>query len=127
MEWMLLPLKRYADFSGRSRRKEFWMFYLLMMMVLFGGFMLASLVSIISDTLSALVSGAMFLALLGMFIPMLAVQVRRFHDQDKPGWFVVLGMFIPFFAIVFMCMEGTKGPNKYGEDPKGTADLDTFR
>ena len=58
---------------------------------------------------------------LAMLVPSLAVQVRRFHDQDKSGWFVLLGL-IPYIGgivlIVFMCLEGTKGPNKFGPDPK---------
>lgn len=61
---------------------------------------------------------------LAVFIPSLAVQVRRFHDQDKSGWFVLLGL-IPFvgglIVLVFMVMEGTRGPNQYGPDPKSGA------
>ncbi|MFV0643224.1 MAG: DUF805 domain-containing protein [Sphingomonadaceae bacterium] len=64
----------------------------------------------------------LLLFILGSFIPMLAVQVRRFHDQDKSGWFVLLS-FIPFvgglIVLVFMCLEGTKGENQYGPDPSG--------
>lgn len=60
--------------------------------------------------------------LLGTIVPAIAVQVRRFHDQDKSGWFVLLN-FIPFIGglivLVMMCMEGTPGPNQYGPDPLG--------
>ncbi len=104
MEYMLMPLKRYADFSGRSRRMEYWMFVLFVTLVFIGG--IAFL-------------GIFYLAIL---VPMLAVQVRRFHDQDKSGWMVLLN-FIPYVGglvvFVFMCMEGTRGPNQYGPDPKG--------
>ncbi len=62
------------------------------------------------------------LALVGLaaIIPCLAVQVRRFHDQDKSGWFVLLG-FIPYvgslIVLVFMCLRGTPGANRFGPDP----------
>jgi uncharacterized membrane protein YhaH (DUF805 family) len=68
----------------------------------------------------------LFVGLIGIFvlaflIPGIAVQVRRFHDQDKSGWFVLLG-FIPYIGgiilFVFMCIEGTRGPNRFGPDPK---------
>lgn len=59
--------------------------------------------------------------ILGSFIPQLAVQVRRFHDQDKSGWFVLFN-FVPYIGgiivFVFMCIEGTQGDNQYGADPK---------
>jgi len=59
--------------------------------------------------------------MLGVLIPNLAVQVRRFHDQDKSGWFVLLGL-IPYIGglilLVFMLFEGTRGSNRFGEDPK---------
>ncbi|MFL0356037.1 DUF805 domain-containing protein [Erythrobacter sp. GH1-10] len=128
MEWMIMPLKRYADFSGRSRRKEYWMFLL-------GVVIAAILLSIVESILglSGMVGGLYgpltLLLVLGIFIPSLAVQVRRFHDQDKSGWFVLLG-FIPLvgglIVLVFMCLDGTRGPNQYGPDPKGFGDAETF-
>ncbi len=58
---------------------------------------------------------------LAVLIPSLAVGVRRMHDQDKSGWFILLGL-IPFVGplilLVFFCLEGTNGPNQYGPDPK---------
>lgn len=128
MEYMLMPLKRYVDFSGRSRRKEYWMFVL-------GVVIVAVVISIIESALGlgASVGGVYgplsLLLLLVIFIPGLAVQVRRFHDQDKSGWFVLLGL-IPFIGsiavLVFMCLDGTKGPNKYGADPKGGVSPEVF-
>lgn len=122
MEWMLLPLKRYTDFSGRSRRKEYWMYLL-------GVIIAAILISIVEGVvgLSGMVGGVYgpltVIFLLAIIIPSIAVQVRRFHDQDKSGWFVLLGL-IPFvgglIVLVFMCLEGTKGPNRFGPDPKGS-------
>lgn len=130
MEWMLMPYKRYADFSGRSRRKEYWMFTLFMVIVyvvlvsLGGG-----LGAAVNPNASMGISGILLLLfVLGSFIPALAVQVRRFHDQGKSGWWVLLG-FIPLgglIVLVFMCLDGDKGDNEYGPDPKGGVSTDVF-
>lgn len=135
MEWMILPLKRYADFQGRSRRLEYWMFTL--------GMSLAAVLVFVPFFIFAGARGglehggqptgdplagasAVLLVALGLFylvilIPSLAVQVRRFHDQDRSGWLILLGL-IPYIGglilLVFMCLEGTHGPNRYGPDPK---------
>jgi uncharacterized membrane protein YhaH (DUF805 family) len=137
MEWMLMPFKRYADFSGRSRRKEYWMYALMIAVVVFVleiiGFAMAGSGATVDPNTGMVTPGAasggglLVLALLGIFllatlIPSLAVMVRRFHDQDKSGWFVLLS-FIPFvggiIVLVFMCLPGTPGPNQYGPDPLG--------
>ncbi|MCF7221074.1 DUF805 domain-containing protein [Marilutibacter chinensis] len=125
MEWMLMPLRRYADFSGRSRRKEYWMFVLFQLIV-FAVLMIPVFAGI--DTqgggmgmLSKIGFGLMVIVALALIVPSLAVQVRRFHDQDKSGWFVLLGL-IPYLGglivLVFMCLEGTRGANRFGDDPK---------
>jgi uncharacterized membrane protein YhaH (DUF805 family) len=125
MDWMLMPLKRYADFNGRSRRKEYWMFALFTFIVYA---VLYALMFMGMDyetgqpgVLGMLAMGLLGLFALGVLVPSIAVAVRRFHDQDKSGWFVLLA-FIPFIGglilLVFMCLEGTRGPNRFGEDPK---------
>jgi uncharacterized membrane protein YhaH (DUF805 family) len=127
MEWMLAGWKKYADFSGRARRMEYWMFVLG---IIIGAIVLGIVEGILG--LSGMVGGLYgpltTLFLLACIIPSIAVQVRRFHDQDKSGWFVLLG-FIPIvgglIVLVFMLMEGTNGPNQYGPDPKGS-DAATF-
>lgn len=141
MEWMLLPYKRYFDFSGRSRRKEYWMFFLFVFIVEAVAF--AIIFSQMPFTEEAIMTmqtdgpSALFFwgfALLGIFglatiIPSIAVQVRRFHDQDKSGWFVLLN-FVPYIGplivLVFMFIEGTKGPNRFGPDPKDPASAAVF-
>lgn len=64
--------------------------------------------------------------LVALFIPSLAVQIRRFHDQDRSGWFALL-CFIPYIGgiilIVFMCIGGTRGPNRFGDDPREVSPL----
>lgn len=128
MEWMLLPLKRYADFSGRSRRKEYWMFVL-------GIFIAAILLSIIESAMgmAGMIGGAYgpltALFFLAILVPSIAVQVRRFHDQDKSGWFVLLAL-IPLLGsiavFIFMCLSGTRGPNRFGPDPKDPTSAEVF-
>lgn len=93
-----MPLKRYADFSGRSRRKEYWMFTLgliivyALVAVVFG---LGADPGSAGASLFSGVGGIILLVLVfGLLIPSLAVQIRRFHDQDKSGWFILLN-FIP--------------------------------
>ncbi len=128
MEWMLLPIKRYADFSGRSRRKEYWMFVLfnLLLLVAFGALMLVGAFVGRSDTGAP---GALFwialtlyvLVALALLVPSIAVQVRRFHDQGRSGWFWLMNL-IPYvgglIVLIFMCMEGEQGDNAWGTDPK---------
>jgi uncharacterized membrane protein YhaH (DUF805 family) len=120
MEWMLLPLKRYADFSGRSRRKEYWMFVLGMVIAVIALSIVERLVGL-GGMVGGVYGPLTVLFFLAIIVPGIAVQVRRFHDQDKSGWFVLLS-FIPFvgglIVLVFMCLEGTRGPNRFGEDPK---------
>ncbi|HZG46474.1 MAG TPA: DUF805 domain-containing protein, partial [Allosphingosinicella sp.] len=64
-----------------------------------------------------------------VFIPNLAVTIRRLHDQDKSGWFVLLALIPlvgPIILLVFYCIEGTRGPNRFGPDPKGPDVSRTF-
>ncbi len=118
VEYMTLPLKRYADFSGRSRRMEYWMFVVF-------GFVAGFIAGFIDGILG--MSGMLgpygpisLILILGIIVPSIACGVRRLHDQDKSGWFMLLGL-IPIANIVllvFMFLEGTKGDNQYGPDPK---------
>lgn len=125
MDWMLMPYRRYADFSGRSRRKEYWMFYLFTVLV----YVVASIIMTMGapsiDPATGQISGgsALYtvgLGLLGLFwlgtiIPAIAVSVRRMHDQDRSGWWILC----PIANIIFLFIDGTPGPNRFGEDPKG--------
>jgi len=113
MSWFIGALKKYATFSGRARRQEYWMFVLFY--VLFA--IVASLLDMVLGTVTIIT----LVYSLAMIVPMLAVLVRRLHDQDKSGaWFFIT--FVPIvgsiWLLVLTCTEGTTGPNKYGEDPK---------
>lgn len=137
MEWMLMPLKRYFDFSGRSRRMEYWMFILFQFIVFFVlTLLLLAFIPFAEITAAEQAGveppppGAGFWVLLGIImllwlafiVPTIAVTVRRFHDQGHSGWMYLLN-FIPFFGgiivLVFMFLDGNPGPNQWGEDPKG--------
>ncbi len=128
MEWMLMPLKRYADFSGRSRRQEFWMFQLFIFLVYIVFAVLAAIVGGgLGDSSGGGVIGGILgilflLFALGIMIPTLALTVRRLHDLDKSGWMILIGL-IPLIGsillLVWYCTQGTSGPNRFGEDPLG--------
>ena len=127
MHWMLMPLRRYAEFSGRSRRKEYWMFFLLNLLIglVVWGLLLATFVAGMSEEAMTVVMTPVFilygLVALAFIIPGLAVTVRRLHDTDRSGWNILLGL-IPIVGVilllVFYCTEGTPGPNRFGPDPK---------
>ncbi len=114
MEWYLKVVRdNYANFNGRARRQEYWMFSLFHVIAI-----------IVLAAVDGMVFGQMILTglyLLATLIPSLAVTIRRFHDQDKSGWFVLLGL-IPaigsIILLVFMCLEGTRASNSFGADPK---------
>lgn len=113
--WATLPIKRYTDFNGRSSRKEYWMFHLVFVAAA------ATWAVFTGIGTGAIANALLAIATLGLFIPHLAVQVRRFHDQDKSGWFALLNLIPyvgPLVAYIFMFLPGTAGDNRYGPDPK---------
>jgi uncharacterized membrane protein YhaH (DUF805 family) len=132
MHWMIMPFKRYADFSGRSQRKEFWMFILFNLMIILPLFIFIGMQSGAREKATDLKGSAKEMADIGVIVlmlyiaaiivPLIAVAVRRFHDQGRSGWFVLLS-FIPYVGLIvmvtFMALDGTPGPNRYGPDPKG--------
>lgn len=128
--WGTLPFRRYADFSGRSRRQEFWMFVLFQYVVAFAWGALVGIIMLLltladasEDTMMTIfyiliVPYALYS--LWAMIPGLAVAVRRLHDLDRSGWALLFGL-IPLVGgiilIVFYATEGTRGPNRFGPDP----------
>ncbi|WP_404812559.1 DUF805 domain-containing protein [Capnocytophaga canimorsus] len=105
MNWYLKVLKQYADFKGRARRKEYWMFTLFNSIVFFA---LGFIGGLIETTV--LVS----IYYLAIIVPSIAVGVRRMHDVGKSGWFIL----VPIYNLVLCLTEGERGPNQYGPDPK---------
>jgi len=113
MNWYLDVLKKYTQFDGRARRTEFWMFCLF-------NFIISIVLGIVGRVigLPTLLSAIYGLA---VFLPGLAVSVRRLHDTDRSGWWVLLAL-IPLVGaivlIVFAVQEGQAGQNQYGPNPK---------
>ena len=119
MKWFLKVLNQYADFSGRARRTEYWMFVLFNMIFAFAAM-------VIDNILGTAVEGVGYglvyaLYLLAMFVPGLAVTVRRLHDVGKSGWMYLI-LFIPIIGgiwfLVLMFTDGDSGTNEYGPSPK---------
>ena len=115
---MFEAFTKYAQFSGRSRRKEFWLFYLMLIIatvVLTGVDILIGAFDPVSGF--GLLSGIFTLAII---VPSLAVSVRRLHDTNRSGWWLLLSV-IPLLGtivlLIFWCMKGTQGQNDYGDDP----------
>lgn len=123
MEWYLKVLRQYADFKGRARRKEFWMFYLFNLLVIISMMLLSVLVSatIGVDLLHTIILVLLGLYYLAILVPTLAVTVRRLHDINNSGWMYFVS-FIPIIGgiwlLILLCKEGTNGYNDYGDDPK---------
>ena len=101
------PLKMYAEFKGRARRKEYWFFILFIFMI---NFILGFIGGVAHIDVSIITS----LITLGFFIPNIAVGVRRMHDSDHSGWWLLL----PIVNLVFLCFDSTKGQNRFGNCPK---------
>jgi uncharacterized membrane protein YhaH (DUF805 family) len=127
MNWYLKVLRQYSDFKGRSRRTEFWMFVIINILI-------AAVAAFIDRLFGITFSGGgyacapynMFgpihgLYMLAMFIPTLAVTVRRLHDTSRSGWMILVAL-IPviggIWLVILMLIEGTPGENRYGFNPK---------
>jgi uncharacterized membrane protein YhaH (DUF805 family) len=123
MEWYLLVLKRYAEFTGRSRRKEYWM-YTLYSIVIYVVLYTAGLVTLMRGNIYMVFFGLAFVYALAVLVPGLAVSVRRLHDIGKSGWFILICL-IPLVGgvilLVLMCLDSTPGDNQYGPNPKGVS------
>lgn len=122
MEWFLKVVKEhYADFNGRARRKEYWMFVLFQYIIVLAVYIVAIILSLIASTLGAIFTGVAGLAMLALLVPSIAVGVRRLHDIGKSGWMLLVCL-IPFIGsiwlLIMLCTEGQKGDNEYGPDPK---------
>src|SRR5580693_10051112 len=112
-------LKNYARFSGRATRSEYWYFFLFCFLVQIAAGILDAVIGGVTQTPVTLFDPLLRLAL---FIPSLAVEVRRLHDVNRSGWwllmyFTIIGIIYPL--LVWKCTKGTEGDNRYGPDPMG--------
>ena len=113
MNGYLATLKKYADFNGRARRTEYWLFVLFSMVIA----MVLGVVDYVLGTPGII--GLIFA--LAILIPSIAVGVRRLHDTDRSGWWLLIA-FIPILGtialLIFLLLDGTPGDNRFGANPK---------
>jgi uncharacterized membrane protein YhaH (DUF805 family) len=114
MTWYLAALKKYAVFSGRARRREYWMFFLF-------NLIFALILGFASGFIGAALGAGMAISNipniiydLAVLIPGIAVAVRRMHDSGRSGWWIIL----PLVNLVFLCLDSQPGANEYGPNPK---------
>ena len=107
MNYYFDVLKKYAEFNGRARRKEYWMFTLINVII-----------SVVLGIISGLISPSMDILgtiyTVAVLLPSIGVAIRRMHDVGKSGWYIL----IPIYNIILACTDGEKGTNIYGADPK---------
>jgi uncharacterized membrane protein YhaH (DUF805 family) len=101
MNYFLKVLQQYADFEGRARRAEYWYFTLFSVLISIGLGLVGAMMK--TDVIGNIYS-----------LASIAVGIRRMHDVDKSGWYIL----IPIYNLILACTEGTRGPNQYGSDPK---------
>jgi uncharacterized membrane protein YhaH (DUF805 family) len=122
MNWFLEVLKKYAVFNGRARRKEYWFFYLFYIIFIIVLVMIDGVTGTLDEGTGIGVLSGIFI--LAMLIPGIAVTIRRLHDTDRSGWWILISL-IPFIGgiwlLVLMVLDGTPGQNQYGPDPKETS------
>ena len=123
MKWFLKVLRQYADFSGRARRKEYWMYSLI-------NFIFVTVASILDNATGMAIEGIGYgpiyiIFVLATLIPGIAVSVRRLHDVGKRGWMLFVAL-IPIIGVIWLLVLAVKdsqpGSNQYGENPKSIED-----
>ena len=115
--WQKVVIKNYANFEGRARRKEYWYFFLINIIISF-------LIGLIDGIAGLRFGASNSNGILGtiysllLLIPSIAVGVRRMHDHGKSGWYLL----IPIYNFVLAVTEGEQKRNEYGNDPKAPLD-----
>lgn len=122
INWYKKVLNQYADFEGRARRTEYWMFTLVNMLIMLPLYIIGFIgMTSESSLLSTVGFGLYMLYGFAVLVPSLAVGVRRLHDTGKSGWMLLVSIIpiIGFFWLLFLLIsEGDRGDNQYGPDPK---------
>lgn len=122
MDWYVAVLRKYAVFEGRARRKEYWMFCLFNLIASCA----FATIDVVTGGFNRQYGLGLFSALysLAVIVPSIAVSVRRLHDTDRSGWWLLVGL-VPCLGaivlIVFFVQGGTPGQNRFGADPKAAA------
>jgi uncharacterized membrane protein YhaH (DUF805 family) len=115
MQWYLIALKKYAVFRGRARRKEYWIFFLFNVLIVVALVGVEGLLGIAPDSEESVLAT---LYQLVVMVPAIAVGVRRMHDTDHSGWWLL----VPFVNLFFAVREGEPGENRFGPDPKAAGE-----
>jgi len=110
MNWYLAVLKKYAVFKGRARRKEYWMFFLFNLIIAFVLGMVEGFLGINPTGGQSILADIYQLAVL---LPSIAVGIRRMHDVNKSGWFIL----VPIYNLFLAVKQGDVGENRFGPDP----------
>lgn len=120
MSWFLEAMKKYATFEGRARRKEYWYFVLFCCLAAIA----LAIVDGIAGTFDEEAEIGLFsgLFILGTLVPSIAVLVRRLHDTNRSGWWVLINL-VPVVGalvlLVFAVQDSQPGGNRFGPNPKG--------
>ncbi len=121
MEWYLKALRQYADFEGRARRKEYWMFTLFNLIF--------AILAVVIDGLIGTGAIIYLFYVLATIIPNLSVSVRRLHDVGKSGWMYLVAL-IPLVGFIWLLVlfttDSQPGDNEYGQNPKEENSGDYF-
>lgn len=114
IEYTKVVLQKYVVFTGRARRAEYWYFVLALAVFSFiMNFVLLMVGSeALADTMTLILKHA-------IIVPSIAVGIRRMHDVDKSGWFIL----VPFYNLYLFIQPGTVGPNRFGQDPKADGQI----
>ena len=124
MHWYIEVLKKYAVFSGRARRAEFWYFFLFSAIISIFLTLIDEFMGLKFEVRGENLGFLSTLYYIAVLVPYLAVIFRRLHDTDRSGWWILI-FFIPIVgvivAVVFLASKGTEGENRFGPDPKASA------
>jgi uncharacterized membrane protein YhaH (DUF805 family) len=111
--YYVTAMKRYVDFKGRSRRSEYWYFYLVVI--------IAQILGAVVDNVTGIADAAgngpfRTIISLAHLVPIIAAGIRRMHDINKSGWWLL----VPIYNIFLLARNGEVGTNRFGQDPKTT-------
>ncbi len=119
MDWYIKALKNWKDFAGRSRRKEYWFFILINAIISIGLSIVDQIIGTANAESGFGVLGTVYA--LVILVPAIAVTIRRLHDTNKSGWWILI-IFIPIIGplvlLYFMIIDSDEGDNQYGPNPK---------
>jgi uncharacterized membrane protein YhaH (DUF805 family) len=115
MHWYLHALRNYANFSGRARRAEYWHFVLANIAFVLAFNLVDMLVRVLTGT-----GPFVLLYALAVLVPAIAVSIRRLHDSDRSGWWLVLAIvpLVDLVLVYFLVCDSDGGTNRYGRNPK---------